>query len=204
MSKRNNRKKKLKTSASAVKGIDTPEAEQPSVAKAARGKVTKSKAIAAGQGDSAEAERRPTAAEPPAPGRLPSVDHGRDPRLPPIGTTLVKRDRLGRSRCECTIEAEGIRYRSTLHRSLSAAASAAAVDLGIKGRVNGFVFWGLVKVGRPALKPAEQLRKIADRYEHQAAIFLQHRGDLDARKNICRELEAHTTHLADLLAKSAA
>jgi hypothetical protein len=66
----------------------------------------------------------------------------RDERLPPVGTILVKRDRDGRPRCECTVEEGGVRYAGKVHGSLSGAASAAAADLGIKGRVNGFVFWG--------------------------------------------------------------
>jgi hypothetical protein len=60
----------------------------------------------------------------------------RDARLPAVGTTLVKRDRAGCARCECMIEEGGIRYKGMLHRSLSAAASAAAADIGVKGRVN--------------------------------------------------------------------
>src|SRR5687767_5410868 len=70
-----------------------------------------------------------------APVRATSADSAapvRDQRLPAPGTTLVKRDRDGRARCECQVEEGGFRYRGTLHRSLSGAASAAAEYLGIK------------------------------------------------------------------------
>ena len=67
-----------------------------------------------------------------------------DARLPSVGTTLVKRDRGGAPRCECTIEADGYRYKDTVYRSITAAARAAASDLGISTAVNGLVFWGVV------------------------------------------------------------
>lgn len=67
-----------------------------------------------------------------------------DPRVPPPGTVLQKRDRQGEVRCECTVETDGIRYRDTLFPSLSAAAMAAARDLGLASKTqNGFAFWGL-------------------------------------------------------------
>jgi hypothetical protein len=71
------------------------------------------------------------------------VEKLRDPRLPSPGTVLTKRTRHGATRCESTIEPDGIQYNGTLYRSLFAAATAAATDLGIMGTQNGFVFWGL-------------------------------------------------------------
>ena len=80
--------------------------------------------------------------------------HASDPRLPAVGTVIQKRDRHGAVRCECTVEAGGIRYSGTLYRSISSAALAAARDLGRKNRSeNGYVFWGLVKPSRPAGDP---------------------------------------------------
>jgi hypothetical protein len=128
----------------------------------------------------------------------------RDPRLPAVGTTLMKRDRLGRARCECHVEAAGIRYRGTLHSSLSAAASAAAADLGIGKRVNGFVFWGLAKASRTTKNPTEGLRKLAARYEEGAAALLNDSSLADVHKEIRDELQAHAAHLTDLLSKAAA
>ena len=146
-----------------------------------------------------DAKARPLA---PARGESPAVE--RDPRLPAAGTTLVKRDRVDRARCQCTVEAGGFRYRETLYPSLSAAASAAAVDLGIKGRVNGFVFWGLAKPSRPVRALAEGLRKIASRYEQQAATLLGETSPSEVRLDVRRDLEAHASRIGDLLAKTAA
>ncbi|MEO7729618.1 MAG: hypothetical protein ABIY55_01495, partial [Kofleriaceae bacterium] len=67
-------------------------------------------------------------------------------RLPPPGTVIEKKDRYGNVRCKCTVEATGIRYNRQEYRSLSAAAMAAAKDLGLKNKTqNGFTFWGLSK-----------------------------------------------------------
>jgi len=58
------------------------------------------------------------------------------------GTVLRKPDRKGKTRCECTVEAEGYRYKGTVYGSLSGAATAAAKDLGLSGTsFNGYVFW---------------------------------------------------------------
>jgi hypothetical protein len=128
----------------------------------------------------------------------------RDERLPAVGTVLVKRDRDGQPRCECAVEEGGFRYASKLHRSLSGAASAAAADLGIKGRVNGYVFWGLVKAARPPKNPAEYLRKIATRYEEQVAALLKKDATPEVQAEVRRELEAHAAHLTELMSRSAA
>ena len=67
-----------------------------------------------------------------------------DPRLPQIGTVVRKLDRDGTLRCKCRIVQQGVRYGGNLYRSLSAAALAAASDLGLESPTqNGFVFWGL-------------------------------------------------------------
>src|SRR5256712_6028548 len=52
------------------------------------------------------------------------------PALVP-GTVLRKLDRKGKTRCECTVEAEGYRYKGTVYGSLSGAAAAAAKDVGL-------------------------------------------------------------------------
>jgi hypothetical protein len=128
----------------------------------------------------------------------------RDERLPAIGTMLIKRDRGGQVRCECTIEEGGFRYRDTLYRSLSGAASAAAADLGIKGRVNGYLFWGVIRAAPPQTNPREHLRKIAARYEEQVAAILRNGSSDDVRGEVRQELEAHAANLSELLARSAA
>jgi hypothetical protein len=77
-----------------------------------------------------------------------------DPRLPAPGTVLQKRDRQGTVRCECTVETDGIRYQDTLFPSLSAAAMAAAKDLGLGSKTqNGFAFWGLGRRHKDSTSP---------------------------------------------------
>lgn len=130
--------------------------------------------------------------------------NNRDARLPPVGTTLVKRDRTGAPRCECTIEADGYRYKSTVHRSLTAAARAAATDLGVSPAVNGLVFWGVVRPNTGGLKPAERLRKAAARYRAQAEAASRE-GATDAeREEIRRELQTHAAQLGKLITDLAA
>jgi Protein of unknown function (DUF2924) len=76
-----------------------------------------------------------------------------------VGTKLQKLDRQGKTRCECTVEEGGYRYGKTVFPSLSAAAAAAAKDLGLAGKsFNGYVFWGLAKPGvKPTIERVEQL-----------------------------------------------
>jgi hypothetical protein len=70
--------------------------------------------------------------------------HLDDARLPAIGTVIRKTDRHGNVRCTCRVVTQGIRYNGTVYRSLSAAAMAAASDLGLGSATqNGFVFWAL-------------------------------------------------------------
>jgi hypothetical protein len=99
----------------------------------------------------------------------------RDPRLPEVGTTLVKRDRSGAARCECAVEADGIHYGGNVYKSLSAAAMAAASDLGIGGNQNGFVFWGLSKPPRANENPIARLQKAWSRYAASAQTALHDR-----------------------------
>ncbi len=92
-----------------------------------------------------------------------------DPRLPPVGTTIKKLDRHGNVRCECVVEQEGIRFAGTLYPSISAAASAAAKQLGLGGVAqNGFVYWGLQKPPRPAADPVEALTAAWERFHERA------------------------------------
>jgi uncharacterized membrane protein len=74
----------------------------------------------------------PPNATPPKPApTTTAAPHAPDARLPAPGTLLQKRDRHGAVRCECTVEADGIRYAGKIYKSLSAAAMAAAKDLGL-------------------------------------------------------------------------
>ncbi|TMA84747.1 MAG: DUF2924 domain-containing protein [Deltaproteobacteria bacterium] len=87
------------------------------------------------------------------------------------GTVLRKLDRKGKTRCECTVEAEGYRYKGTVHGSLSGAAAAAAKDLGLSGTsFNGYVFWGLTKPGRATA--LDRLEHLWNRYSSVALGML--------------------------------
>ena len=93
------------------------------------------------------------------------------PALVP-GTVLKKLDRKGKTRCECTVEADGYRYRGTVFTSLSAAAGAAAKDIGLKGKsFNGYVFWGLAKPGR--VGGLDRLEHLWNRYSSAAVGLLK-------------------------------
>ena len=127
-----------------------------------------------------------------------------DPRLPPVGTKLIKRDRHGRVRAECEVVDGGFRYDGKTYTSLSAAASAAAVSLGGQKSVNGWVFFGLAKPARPMKDEAAWLRKVAARYEERAATLLKRSDDLAASADLKRELERHAASLAEILAHAAA
>lgn len=115
----------------------------------------------------------------------------RDGRLPPIGTKLLKHDRLGRVRCECEVTAQGFVYRSTTYRSLSAAAAAAAKDLGISTAVNGYVFFSLAKPSRTAKDPVEDLAALGEKYAARASLLLKGASSSDSGAGIRRTIEAH-------------
>jgi hypothetical protein len=121
----------------------------------------------------------------------------RDPRLPAPGTVLSKRDRNGHVRCECTIERDGVTYDSTKHRSLTAAAMAAAHDLGIKGAQNGYVFWGLAKPARASADVLGRLETYFTRYEASArsALATPPKGEATAVRDV---LERHRERAAAL------
>ncbi len=118
-------------------------------------------------GDAANSKRgkRPAGRGAKQPVAASSALSARDPRLPEPGTVLRKVDRQGNLRCECTVEADGVRYSGKLYRSLSAAATAAAADLDVKGAQNGYVFWGLSRPARAGEDPLTRLQKSWARYE---------------------------------------
>lgn len=112
-----------------------------------------------------EPEIEPTLPVPSERDEAATVIRATDCRLPSVGTVVQKRDRHGIVRCECVVEAQGVRYGGNLYRSISAAALAAARDLGLRNRSqNGYVFWGLVKLRRPGSDPVEALDRAWARY----------------------------------------
>jgi hypothetical protein len=134
----------------------------------------------------------------PVPNRAATPAPERDPRLPPPGTVIKKRARDGSVRCECTVDADGIRYKGTLFKSLSAAAMAAAKDLGIGGATqNGFTFWGLSKPPRPAADPVEALGRAWERYRERASSIVGSVKD-DDRERVRDLLGEHADALKEL------
>jgi hypothetical protein len=168
-------------------------------------------------GEATVATEQPTAAMEPAP--LGSIDagpaptpasektqpRGRDPRLPPPGTVLQRRDRHGNIRCECTVEQDGIRYAGKLYKSLSAAAIAATKDMGLKSKTqNGHTFWGVAKPARPAKSLLESLESSWDRYrEHAEAVAAQNGANQEERVAVRQALEKHAETLTGLRARVA-
>lgn len=117
----------------------------------------------------------------------------RDPRLPQAGTTLKKLDRQGAVRCECLVADDGIKYNGATYRSLSAAAVAAAKDLGIGGAQNGYVFWGLVKPARTAgADPLTRLQRSWERYSSLARSLVQTVTE-GRRPEVVAAIEHHRT-----------
>jgi hypothetical protein len=126
-----------------------------------------------------------------------------DPRLPPVGTVIEKRDRAGKIRCICTVEEGGIRYKGTLYKSLSGAALAAAKDLGLTNRsANGWVFWGLTKVARPAGDALATLSRTWERYRERAGAVVAAAKD-DDRERVRHVLGEHADALKNLRARVA-
>ena len=122
-----------------------------------------------------------------------------DSRLPPPGTVLKKVDRHGAVRCECTIEEGGIRYAGTLYRSISAAAMAAAKDLGLANRTqNGFSFFGLTKPARPPKDPLQALERVWERYQGQVATIAKSATD-ESRRQIAAAIGSHAKAIEALL-----
>jgi hypothetical protein len=122
-----------------------------------------------------------------------------DARLPPPGTVLRKLARDGSVRCECTVEeAGGIRYKDTLYRSLSAAAMAAAKDLGLTNKTqNGWVFWGVTKAARPAGDPLEALGRAWERYRERATSVVGSVKD-DDRARVLELIDQHVEVIKEL------
>ena len=127
-----------------------------------------------------------------------------DPRLPAPGTLLQKRDRHGAVRCACTVEADGIRYAGKVYKSLSAAAMAAAKDLGLTNKTqNGFVFWGLSKPPRKAGDPLVALERAWERYHGNVAALVKERFTDENRAAVLSTIKKHVQAIESLREKVA-
>ena len=122
----------------------------------------------------------------------------RDPRLPAPGTVLRKMDRQGNVRCECEILEDGVRYKGTTFRSLSAAATAASKDLGLGGGANGYLFFGLIKQPQRASDPVAALEHAWERYRERVARASDPDLDGEARQRVQAVLRKHSDALAAL------
>jgi len=134
----------------------------------------------------------------------PAAPRSPDPRLPAPGTLLQKRDRYGAVRCECTVEADGIRYAGKVYRSLSAAAMAAAKDLGLTNRTqNGFVFWGLSKPPRKAGDPLVALERAWERYHGNVVALVKQSVTDENRATVLTTIKKHLQTIESLREKVA-
>ncbi len=122
-----------------------------------------------------------------------------DSRMPAIGTVLQKRDRQGTLRCECEIVEGGVRYGGTVYRSLSSAAVAAAKDLGLAAKaMNGFTFWGVTKLARPATDPLGGLERAWNKYQARLEGVLERAKAGEHKEPALATLERHTRVLQNL------
>jgi hypothetical protein len=127
-----------------------------------------------------------------------------DQRLPAPGTVIQKKDRHGRVRCECTVEKDGIRFKGKIYSSLSAAAVAAAKDLGLAGKaMNGFVFWGLTKPPRPGADPVATLERAWERYRGVAESVADDGVSEEKRGKVKALIAKHAQALTGLREKVA-
>ncbi len=127
-----------------------------------------------------------------------------DPRMPAVGTVIQKRDRHGAVRCECTVEADGIRYKRELYKSLSAAAIAAAKDLGLgDGALNGWTFWGITKPARRESDPLLALDRAWERYRGNVETLVKTGITDDNRTKVAAAIKKHASTIEALREKVA-
>jgi hypothetical protein len=155
--------------------------------------------------DKKKAPKKARAAKPvPAANMTPAVPGTPDPRLPPPGTLLKKLDRHGAVRCECTVEEGGFRYAGELYRSLSAAAMAAAKDLGLNNRTqNGFAFFGITKPSRRPSDPLAALDRIWERYQANVEALVKGGVTDENRSQVVAAISKHAQVIEGLRGKMA-
>jgi hypothetical protein len=112
---------------------------------------------------------------------------------------IEKRDRHGALRCKCTVEEGGTRYARNTYRSLSAAAKAAAKDLGLKNKTqNGFTFWGLSKPPRPPSDPPEALDRAWQRYHGNVSAVVKAGVTDENRTQVAAVIRKHAQAIEGL------
>lgn len=128
-----------------------------------------------------------------------------DPRLPAPGALIQKIDRHGAARCECTVEEGGnIRYAGKTYRSLSAAAMAAAKDLGLVNKTqNGWTFWGLAKPPRRSSDPLIALERTWERYHNSVEALVKDGVTDENRSQLVSVIRKHAQVIENLREKVA-
>lgn len=111
---------------------------------------------------------------------------------------IQKKDRQGKVRCECEVLEDGIRYKDTTFRSLSAAAMAASKDLGLGGSAKGFLFWGLIKQSARATDPVAALEHAWERYRARAEGILSTGVTDENRAKVLSTVKKHVDALEAL------
>jgi hypothetical protein len=203
MSKKNETKKQPGTKT--AKAPPAPKAKaahgQPKAKTLAEAKPKKATLPEAAAQDTAPATPKPAT---PATKPAPSAPETPDPRVPAPGTLLQKRDRHGAVRCECTVEADGIRYAGKVFKSLSAAAMAAAKDLGLTNKTqNGFVFWGLSKPPRQPSDPLVAIERAWERYHGNVEALVKDGVTDENRAKVLTTIKKHVQMIESLRQKVA-
>jgi hypothetical protein len=138
------------------------------------------------------------------PPKAPAAPRTPDPRMPPPGTLLQKRDRHGAVRCECAVEDGGVRYAGKVYRSLSAAAMAAAKDLGLVNKTqNGWTFWGITKAPRPPGDPLIALERAWERYHGNVEALVKDGVTDENRSKVVSTIRKHAQVIESLREKVA-
>jgi hypothetical protein len=203
MSKKNETKKQPEKKT--AKATPAPKAKaapaQPKARTPAEAKPKK-----ATQPETAAQEAAAAAPKPATPAAKPTpiAPQTPDPRVPAPGTLLQKRDRHGAVRCECTVEADGIRYAGKVFKSLSAAAMAAAKDLGLTNKTqNGFVFWGLSKPPRQPSDPLVAIERAWERYHGNVEALVKDGITDENRVKVLTTIKKHAQTIETLRQKVA-
>lgn len=205
MSKKNETKKPAEKKATKT---TTESKAKTAPARAEAKKPADAKPKMAAQPPAPAPEAKPAAKEnatpPKAAPATPAASHTPDPRLPAPGTLLQKRDRHGAVRCECTVEAGGIRYAGKVYRSLSSAAMAAAKDLGLNNKTqNGFTFWGLSKPPRAPRDPLAAVERAWERYHGNVTALVKEGVTDENRAKVLTTIKKHVQTIESLREKVA-
>jgi hypothetical protein len=122
----------------------------------------------------------------------------RDPRLPPPGAIIKKLDRSGGVRAEVKVTETGFIYKGEEFRSLSGAAMAAAKDLGVKGAVNGYLFFGLIRQQPRVTDPVEALQAAWTRYSERVKAITGAEMEKPVLVKVLNALEHQAKEIAEI------